>query len=103
MDELDTLPELCNLKLLPHKRIRRCPKCGVPSRRLPSWAMRVLGLDSTAFNIVHCQGGAEPEATLQTPFGKQRVMIMCAGVQHEHLHIICRMCNYGFLMEVWAS
>lgn len=99
MHQVDALPELKTLKVRPYMVPRRCNGCGIKARQWPYWLLRLLGPANTIFKLIHCQGGLDPQVTIQTPFGERQGIHVCAGVAEEHVHVICSLCGYQFLMK----
>lgn len=104
MNELHELAELAAGKLHRFRRqIKECSKCGWGPRPVPGLIVRWLNLTHTAFKVWYCIGGHAPEQqfVLETPLGRSehQVQVLCAGISHNHLHVVCLHCGFQFLME----
>jgi hypothetical protein len=101
--DLEQIPEIARLNVLPHGRLTRCPGCGNPSRKLPRWLLLFLGMQNIAFRVSHCDGGLDPQVRMQTPLGEVEATRVCAGIPHEHLHVVCTLCGTHLLMETYRG
>jgi hypothetical protein len=93
------------VQVAPHQRreMVRCEACGHGTNwwdRLWAW-IRTTGV--AGVDVAYCAGGkpvSQPVGMIQAAMtGNSEVQFVCAGVLEEHLHIRCRCCGSGWLMQ----
>lgn len=100
--DVNKIPEFLSARLVPfQRRVKRCPKCGTKTSRLPRWLLTLLGMYPTDFRVGYCPGGQDPEKEFPVVPGviSHKVTMPCAGIAEGHLHMKCMHCEHAFIMK----
>ena len=89
------IAELEMQQIQPWRELNTCPKCGERERN--SWWRR-LWQRRICFRHMWCPGGRQ----VAEDDGEQPVSI-CVGVGEQHLHVVCALCGYTWLMATRDS
>jgi hypothetical protein len=96
MNELHQLPEFKILTLAPFRSRPSCTKCGAMT-----WSLlkRFLGLRCEEFSLRYCSGGKPSEEEHTMLIFTHTHENICAGLNHEHMHVRCGGCGYLWLSD----
>jgi predicted nucleic-acid-binding Zn-ribbon protein len=96
MNEPHQLPEFKILNISAFSSRPSCPKCGATT-----WSLlkRILGLRCGEFSTLYCVGGKPPEEEHTTFIFTHTHENICAGLNHEHMHVRCGGCGYMWLSD----
>lgn len=90
----------------------KCSACGEHRAGVRGWWVWLAhGAHYTRVNLSYCPGNKPPTemhgnpnplaALLGRELPQHEATYPCAGIDRPHLHVICRMCSYHWMMEVW--